>query len=97
MSPEQIRGEPTDHRADIFSFGAVLYEMLSGRRAFKGDTSVETMHAILREEPPPPSEGSRPIPPALERIVTHCLEKAPGDRFQSARDLAFAVRETFRR
>jgi serine/threonine protein kinase len=89
MSPEQVRGEPADHRSDIFSFGAVLYEMLSGKRAFKGETSVETMNAILREEPPPISEVSRPIPPAFERVVAHCLEKQPADRFQSTRDLAF--------
>jgi len=89
MSPEQVRGEPADERSDIFSFGTVLYEMFSGLRAFKGDTSVETMNAILREEPPPLSESGRPVPPALERLVGHCLEKEPGDRFQSARDLAF--------
>ncbi len=89
MSPEQVRGEEVDHRSDIFSFGAVLYEMLSGRRAFQGETSVERMNAILREEAPPLSDSSRPIPPALDRVVAHCLEKQPGDRFQSARDLAF--------
>jgi serine/threonine protein kinase/Tol biopolymer transport system component len=89
MSPEQVRGEPADHRSDIFSFGSVLHEMLSGNRAFKGDSSVETMHAILREEPPALSQSGRHVPPALERIVAHCLEKVPGDRFQSVRDLAF--------
>ena len=89
MSPEQVRGEKVDHRSDIFSFGSVLYEMVSGKRAFKGDTSVETMNAILKEEPPAPSESGRPIPPSLERTVAHCLEKRPEDRFQSARDLAF--------
>ncbi len=89
MSPEQVRGGPADHRSDIFSFGTVLHEMLSGRRTFKGDSSVETMNAILHEEPPALSQSGRHIPPALERIVAHCLEKAPGDRFQSARDLAF--------
>ena len=88
MSPEQVRGEPADHRSDIFSFGAVLYEMLAGRRAFQGGTVVETLNAILREEPEPPG-GSRPLPPGLERTVLHCLEKKPEDRFQSARDLAF--------
>jgi WD40 repeat protein len=91
MSPEQVRGDPADHRSDIFSFGTVLHEMLSGRRAFKGDSSVETMNAILHEEPPALSQSGRHIPPALERIVAHCLEKAPGDRFQSARDLAFGL------
>ena len=91
MSPEQVRGERADERSDIFSFGTVLYEMFSGQRAFKGDTSIETMNAILREEPPPLSENGRPIPPALERLVGHCLEKEPEDRFQSSRDLAFDI------
>jgi Tol biopolymer transport system component/serine/threonine protein kinase len=89
MSPEQVRGLEADHRSDLFSFGCVLYEMLSGRRAFRRDSSVETMSAILKEEPPPISEPSAQIAPELERIVTHCLEKRPEDRFQSARDLAF--------
>ena len=91
MSPEQVRGEPADERSDIFSFGAVLYEMFSGLRAFKGDTSIETMNAILREDPAPLSESGRSIPPALERLVGHCLEKEPEDRFQSSRDLAFDI------
>ncbi|MET0619638.1 MAG: protein kinase, partial [Thermoanaerobaculia bacterium] len=91
MSPEQVRGEPADDRSDIFSFGTVLYEMFSGLRAFKGDTSIETMNAILREEPPPLSESGRPVPLALERLVGHCLEKEPEDRFQSSRDLAFDI------
>jgi serine/threonine protein kinase len=89
MSPEQVRGEPADHRSDIFSFGCVLYEMLTGKRAFRGDTSVETMSAILKEEPAELSTVEGPLPPALERIVRHCLEKSPEERFQSARDLAF--------
>jgi serine/threonine protein kinase/dipeptidyl aminopeptidase/acylaminoacyl peptidase len=89
MSPEQVRGDPVDPRADIFSLGAVLYEMLSGRREFKGDTSVETMNAILREDPAPLSQGGKPLSPALERIVARCLEKSPAQRFQSASDLAF--------
>jgi len=76
MAPEQVRGQPADHRADIFAFGAVLYEMLSGRRAFRGDTSAETMTAILREEPPEISREGHPLPPALDRIVRHCLEKS---------------------
>jgi eukaryotic-like serine/threonine-protein kinase len=87
MSPEQVRGLPLDHRTDIFSFGAMLYEMASGERPFRGATPVDTMTAILREEPPElPSVG-----PALQRIVRRCLEKAPEERFQSARDLAFAL------
>jgi Tol biopolymer transport system component len=91
MAPEQVRGQPADHRADIFSFGAILYEMLSGRRAFQGGTSAETMTAILREEPPDISSDGRSLPPALERIVRHCLEKSPQERFQSASDVAFAL------
>jgi Tol biopolymer transport system component len=91
MSPEQVRGEATDHRSDIFSFGSMLYEMLSGQRAFKGDSAVETMSAILKSEPPDLVESNRSLNPALERIVRHCLEKRPGERFQSARDLAFQL------
>src|SRR5690242_9474898 len=89
MSPEQVRGQTVDHRSDIFSFGAILYEMLSGKRAFKGDTSVETMNAILKEEPPELSASGLNVMPGLDRIVRHCLEKEPGLRFQSARDLSF--------
>jgi Tol biopolymer transport system component len=89
MSPEQVRAQPVDHRSDIFSFGAVLYEMLSGRRAFRGASAVETMNAILKEDPPDLSDTNRNLPPALERIVGHCLEKNPEERFQSARDIAF--------
>jgi len=84
MSPEQVRGKPADHRADIFAFGAILYEMLSGQRAFHGESHVESMNAILKEDPP-----ELTTTPALERIVRHCLEKNPDERFQSARDLAF--------
>ncbi len=91
MSPEQVRGKAADHRADIFSLGAVLYEMFSGRRAFEGASFVETMHAILKEEPPEIAAEGRPMPPGAERIVRHCLEKEPEYRFQSARDLAFAL------
>jgi Tol biopolymer transport system component len=91
MAPEQVRGQPVDHRADIFSLGAVLYEMLSGRRAFAGDTTADTMTAILKEAPPDVSEGGRVIAPALERVVSRCLEKSPSARFQSASDLAFAL------
>jgi Tol biopolymer transport system component len=89
MAPEQLRGQPADHRSDVFSFGAVLYEMLSGRRAFLGETAIETMNAILKEDPPELSTSGRQIPPGFERIVSHCLEKKPDERFQSARDLAF--------
>ncbi len=89
MSPEQVRGGTVDCRTDIFSFGAVLYEMLTGVRAFKRDTAAETMTAILKDDPPELSLMGAAIPPALERTVRHCLEKAPEQRFQSARDLAF--------
>ena len=89
MSPEQVRGKPADHRSDIFSFGAILYEMTSGKRAFHGETAADTMSAILKEETPELSETARNVPPGLERIVRHCLEKHPAQRFQSAGDLAF--------
>ena len=89
MSPEQVRGLSADARADIFSFGAVLYEMLSGRRAFKGESAAETMTAILTKDPPELAEANPSLPPALERIVHHCLEKLPEQRFQSAYDVAF--------
>src|SRR5262245_58876641 len=89
MSPEQVRGVAVDHRSDISSFGAILYELLSGRRAFKHDTSAETMSAILKEDPPDLTQTNPGLPPALERIVRHCLEKNPEERFASARDLAF--------
>jgi serine/threonine protein kinase/Tol biopolymer transport system component len=89
MSPEQVRGERTDARSDIFSLGAILYEMLSGRRAFQGSSPVETMSTILKDDPPDLSATSRNVSPGLERIVRHCLEKSPEERFQSARDLAF--------
>ena len=88
MSPEQVRGENVDHASDLFSFGVVLYEMLCGKRAFAGASSVEVMNAILKEEPP---ELPASVPPALGRIVRRCLEKEPDRRFQSAADLAFAV------
>jgi TolB-like protein len=92
MSPEQVRGGSASPRSDIFSFGAVFYEMLTGRRAFQRDSGVETMMAILHEEPPELREGSRTLPVELTEIVVHCLEKKPDERFQSARDLAFALR-----
>ena len=93
MSPEQLRGLPVDQRADIFSFGAVLYELLSGRKAFKRDSASDTIAAILKEDPPELTGSSRKISPALDRIVHHCLEKEPGNRFQSAKDVAFALSE----
>jgi WD40 repeat protein len=89
MSPEQVRGGPTDHRSDLFSFGAILFEMFSGRRAFRGDSSVETMNAILKEEPPELTGTGRNVPPGVDRVIRHALEKNPAMRFQSARDLAF--------
>src|SRR5437773_4164431 len=91
MSPEQVRGKHVDHRSDIFSFGAVLYEMLSGQRAFHRESAVETLNAILKEEPPELTATNRNIAPALERVVWHCLEKSPERRFQSATDIAFAL------
>jgi serine/threonine protein kinase len=91
MSPEQCRGATIDARSDIFSFGAVLYEMISGKRAFRGDTTADTISSILKEEPPDLAATGRDVPPMLERIVQHCLEKEPAARFQSARDIAFAL------
>jgi len=90
MSPEQVRGREADARADIFAFGAILYEMLGGRRAFGRETSMDTMSAILKEDPPP-LDPLRRVPPALARIVDRCLEKDPAARFKSADDLAFAL------
>ncbi|HVF50690.1 MAG TPA: protein kinase [Pyrinomonadaceae bacterium] len=89
MSPEQVRAHQVDHRSDIFSFGAMLYEMLTGRRAFQGESAAETMTLILREDPPELHDAGRELNPALRQIVFHCLEKNPEQRFQSARDLAF--------
>jgi eukaryotic-like serine/threonine-protein kinase len=91
MAPEQVRGQTVDHRADIFSFGAVLYEMLAGRRAFRGDTAADTMTAILKEAPADISDSGVSVPSSLARVVDRCLEKAPTSRFQSASDLAFAL------
>ncbi len=89
MSPEQIRGQPADARSDIFAFGAVLYELLSGSRAFRGNSSADVMSAILKDEPAPLVETGRSIPAPLERLVSHCLEKSAEERFQSARDIAY--------
>jgi Tol biopolymer transport system component len=91
MSPEQVRVNAADHRSDIFAFGAILYEMLSGKRAFQKPSSAETMSAIVNEDPPAISQLTVSVPPALQRITHRCLEKNPEQRFQSASDLAFAL------
>jgi hypothetical protein len=91
MAPEQVRGEAADTRTDIFAFGSVIYEMLSGVRAFRRDTAAETMTAVLKDDPPELSDPGRNVSPTLERIVRRCLEKSPDQRFQSARDLSFAL------
>jgi eukaryotic-like serine/threonine-protein kinase len=93
MAPEQARGQPADHRADIFALGCILYEMLQGHRAFTGETATDVLGAILKEAPPPlTTREERPIAPALDAIVHRCLAKDPASRFQSASDLAFALR-----
>jgi serine/threonine protein kinase len=91
MSPEQVRGQSVDHRADIFAFGAILYEMLAGIRAFRKESAVETMNAILTDDPPPLSEVAPLVPASLDRIARRCLEKKRDQRYQSARDLAFTL------
>src|ERR1700733_8771505 len=91
MSPEQLRGKGVDHRSDIFSVGAILYEMLTGRRAFRRETEVDTITAVLCEEPPAVNLEQASVPVSFQQIVRHCLEKEPENRFQSARDLAFAL------
>ena len=91
MSPEQVRGQPVDHRTDIFAFGAILYEMLAGKRAFHRSTSAETMTAILNDDPPSISQIVQTAPPGLQRVIHRCLEKNPEQRFHSASDLAFAL------
>ncbi|MGD8376379.1 MAG: serine/threonine-protein kinase, partial [Acidobacteriota bacterium] len=91
MSPEQVRGQPADPRSDLFAFGAILYEMLAGSRAFPGKSAADTMSAILKEDPPGLAGSGESFPPGLERIVLHCLEKVPEERFQSARDIGFAL------
>ena len=89
MSPEQVRGEAADHRSDIFSFGVVVYEMLAGKRAFRGETPADTMRAILREDPSAIERADQP--PALARILERCLDKRAEERFQTARDVGFAL------
>jgi eukaryotic-like serine/threonine-protein kinase len=91
MAPEQARGLPVDHRADIFAFGCVMYELVAGRRAFERASAADTISAILKEDPTPLSGANLAVPPALERVIQRCLEKEPAERFQSARDLAFAL------
>jgi serine/threonine protein kinase/Tol biopolymer transport system component len=91
MSPEQLRGHAVDHRSDIFTFGAIFYEMLTASRAFRGQTEVDTITAVLREEPAAIHLEQAAIPPGYQDIIKHCLEKEPDNRFQSAKDLAFAL------
>jgi serine/threonine protein kinase/tetratricopeptide (TPR) repeat protein len=91
MSPEQVRGQAADHRSDIFSFGSILYELFSGKRAFSGDSAADTMSAILREDPPDLTSAIPPVHPAVDRAIRHCLEKNPLERFQSAHDLVFQL------
>ena len=91
MSPEQVQGRRADHRCDVFSFGVVLYEMLSGQRAFRGASAVESMNAILKEDPPALTELDPDSSADVDRLVRHCLEKSPEERFQSARDLRFEL------
>jgi eukaryotic-like serine/threonine-protein kinase len=91
-APEQLRGLAADHRSDLFALGAVLYEMVSGRRAFHGATPADTLAAVLRQEPPPLPRG---LPPALEHILARCLEKQPEERFHSAHDLGLALESSF--
>ncbi|HET6267968.1 MAG TPA: protein kinase [Acidobacteriota bacterium] len=91
MSPEQVRAESVDHRSDVFTLGAILYEILSGKRPFAGSSGIEVMNAILKEEPADLSESNSSISPGLSRVVNRCMEKDPRQRFQSARDLSFAL------
>jgi Tol biopolymer transport system component/serine/threonine protein kinase len=91
MSPEQVRGQAVDHRSDLFSLGTLMYEMVTAEHPFRSDSPADTMSAILREEPPDPSTANPNVTPGLERVIRHCLEKNPAQRFQSARDLAFQL------
>jgi eukaryotic-like serine/threonine-protein kinase len=91
MSPEQLRGKAVDHRSDIFSMGAILYEMLTGHRAFRGETEVDTITAVLREDPPEVNLEQASVPVSFQQVIRHCLEKDPVNRFQSTRDLVFAL------
>ncbi len=91
MSPEQAHGLPADARSDVFALGAVLYEMLTGRRPFIGASLADTLFAILREDPPPIETGSAAVSSTLDRVVRRCLEKEPSERFQTARDVGFAL------
>src|SRR6266436_4316399 len=93
MSPEQVEGKETDARSDIFSFGAVLYELITGKKAFEGKSVVSVMAAVVRETPAPMTALVPVTPPALERIVRRCLEKDPDDRWQSARDVKHALED----
>jgi len=93
MSPEQVRGLKTDARSDIFSLGCVLFEMVTGNRAFSGKTDADTITAILREQPASMSTTVKDITPGLDRVISRCLEKQPARRNQSARDVGFALRD----
>ena len=94
MSPEQVRGQTADARSDIFSFGCVLYEMVTGRRAFQRETAAETMTAILHDEPQEPTKSGQQVPVEVGRVIRQCLAKTPNQRLQSARDLAIGLRAT---
>jgi len=96
MAPEQVRGQVADARSDIFTLGCLLYEMLAGKRAFARDTAAETMTAILKDPPPEVSVSGVEVTPELNRIIAHCLEKNPGERFQSASDLSFHLKSLLR-
>jgi serine/threonine-protein kinase len=91
MSPEQAKGKSVDHRTDIFSFGVVLYEMLTGQKAFKGETALDVMIALSRDQPTPPSKLNAAVTPEIERVVARCLAKSPAERYATARDLLSAI------